>query len=180
LKKAVSILILSVFLYNTIGFLAILPFISLYFKSLGLQEAKNNSENKHIELIVLRKEDILSKKINYERISSSEFRLNGNLYDIVKEFEKDSNMFLYCINDKREESLLMELCKKIDDNVANRKQRNSTQNVFKKSITEPVSYLTINEAETNRLTYSKHYVENYSFVWKEVITPPPQKIISIT
>jgi hypothetical protein len=180
LKKILSTIILALFVYNSIGFLAIHPLISLYFKSLGFQEAENNSENKRIELIVLRKEDILSKKINYERISSSELRLNGNLYDIVKEVEKDSNIFLYCINDKREESLLKEFCKKIDDNVANRKQRNSTYNVFKKSITEPVSYLTIIEADANQLTYSKHYVENYSFVWKEVITPPPQKIISIT
>ena len=146
---------------------------------MGLQEAKNSEENGQVELIVIRKEDILSKKINYERISSREFQLNGNLYDIVKEFKKDSIIYLYCINDKREESLLKELCEKIDDNVANRKQRSRTHNIFKKSISEPVSYIFVNLTDSNQLTYGNHYVENYSSIWKEVFTPPPQKIISI-
>jgi hypothetical protein len=100
------------------------------------------------------------------------------LYDIVKEIKKDSYIFLYCINDIRENSLFSELFKKIDDNVANRKQRNNTHNIFKKSITEPVSYLTINETENVRLTYNSHNDKKYSFVWKEVITPPPQTLIS--
>jgi hypothetical protein len=65
-----------------------------------------------------------------------------------------------------------------EDIVANRKQRNNTHNIFKKSITEPVSYLTINETENVQLTYNNHNEKKYSFVWKEVITPPPQTLIS--
>jgi hypothetical protein len=167
------------FVYNTIGFLAIHPFISLYLKHLGLEQAEFSKDNGLVELIVLRKNDILLKKINYVRIDSKEFRLNGNLYDIVKEIEKDSSIFLYCINDNRENSLFNELCKKIDDNVANRKQRNNNHNIIKKSITEPVSYLTINETDNAHLTYNNHSEKKYSFVWKEVITPPPQTLISI-
>ena len=146
---------------------------------MGLDEAENSSENKQVELIVLRKEDILSKKINYKRISSGEFRLNGNLYDIVREVKNGSNIVLYCINDKREESLLKELSKKIDDNVANRKQRNSSHNIFNKSITEPVGYSAVNMTDVNQLIYGSYYEEIYSFIWKEVFTPPPQTIISI-
>jgi hypothetical protein len=179
LKKLLSTIILILFVYNTIGFLAIHPFILIYYKSLGLQDAEHSSNNRSVELVVLSKEDIRLKKIKYERIDSKEFRLNGNLYDIVKEIEKDSYVLLYCINDDRENSLLSELCKKIDDNVANRKQRNNNNNIFKKSITEPVSYITINETDNNQLTYNDHNEKKYSFVWKEVITPPPQTLISI-
>jgi hypothetical protein len=161
-----------------VGFIVIHPFILIYYKSLGLFEAEHSSNNRSVELIVLSKEDILSKKMKYERIGSKEFRLNGNLYDIVKEIKRDSYIFLYCINDIRENSLFSELFKKIDDNVANRKQRNNTHNIFKKSITEPVSYLTINETENVQLTYNNHNEKKYSFVWKEVITPPPQTLIS--
>ena len=166
------------FVYNTIGFLAIHPFISLYLKHLGLEQTKHSEENKLVELIVLKKDDILLKKTNYVRIDSKEFRLNGNLYDIVKEIENDSSIYLYCINDEKENSLFSELCKKIDNNVANRKQRNNTHNIFKKSISEPVSDLSISNIGTNQLTYINHNEIHTSFVCKEVITPPPQKIIS--
>jgi len=179
LKKLLSIVILILFIYNTIGFLAIHPFISLYLKHLGLEQTKHSEENELVELIVLRKDDILLKKTNYIRIDSKEFRLNGNLYDIVKEVENDSSIYLYCINDEKENSLFSELCKKIDNNVANRKQRNSIHNILKKSISEPASDLSINEIGTDQLTHNNHNEKNSSFVCKEVITPPPQKIISL-
>lgn len=177
MKKLLSIIILILFVYNTIGFLAIHPFIALYLKHLGLEQTEDVSKVEMIELIVLNKEDILLRKENYERIDAKEFRYNNEMYDIVKEIENDSNLYLYCINDKREKSLFSELFKKIDDNIANKKQRNSSKNIFKQLISEAVNYLSEKPANASNLIYKIISDRNYSPVWKEVITPPPQQII---
>jgi len=177
LKKLVSILLAFLFVYNTIGFLVIHPFLSIYIKKLGLEQSEDVSKDKMIELIVLNKEDILLRKVNYERINEKEFLFNDEMYDIVKEVEKDSNLFLYCINDKREKSLFSELFKMIDDNIANKKQRNSSKNILKQLISEPANYLTEKPADASNLVYKIISDRNYSPVWKEVITPPPQQII---
>ena len=164
-------------MYNTIGFLVIHPFLSIYFKKLGLEQAEDKIKNDEIELIVLSKEDIVNRKVNYERIDAKEFRFNDEMYDIVKEVEKDSNLFFYCINDKREKSFFSEFFKMIDDNIANKKQRNSSKNIFKQLISEAVNYLSEKPADASNLIYKIIADRNYSPVCKEVITPPPQQII---
>jgi len=177
LKKFISIALAFLFVYNTIGFLIIHPFVSLYIKKLGLEQTEDVSKGEIIELIVLNKEDILLRKENYERINEREFCFNDEMYDIVREVEKDSNLYLYCINDKREKSIFSELFKKIDDNIANKKQRNSSKNIFKQLISEAVNYCSEKPANASNLIYKIISNRNYSPVWKEVITPPPQKII---
>jgi len=161
------------FLYNTIGFIAIHPFILTFVKQLGTHKAENPTKDELIELIVLKKEDILLKKIQYERINSKEFRLNNELYDIVREVEKDSDILLYCINDKREVELEKNFHKKMEENTANKKQRTNYRVSLVKIISEPIAYLALEKQNSTRIMYRTLIDGNYEQVWKDVMTPPP-------
>lgn len=173
------------FSYNTIGFLFVHPLLINYYKSVGLREASNPSKGKLAELIILRKEDILSDKINFERIHKREFRLNGSMYDVVREIHNGSFIYFYCINDSKEEALIKEFRKRIEDNTstlpdnqAGKKQRANDNNPLKKLISEPVCYSIFEQKDTRHLTYKHHNDGKYLPVWKEVFTPPPQPFFS--
>ena len=153
------------------------PFISLYLKHLGSEEAKIVLNNESVELIVLKKEDVILKKLKYERIDSKEFRLNDELYDIVKEVEKDSFIFLYCINDKREKDAEKNFHRHIEGNTANKKTTNNRVNI-NKIISEPIDYLVIEMQNPLGTKLKAHYNGLYNQVWKEVITPPPKDLLA--
>jgi hypothetical protein len=144
-----------------------------------MQEAANPSEDELIELIILRKEDIIFNKLNYERIHSREFRLDGKMYDIVKEVDKDSLIHFYCINDKKEEKLEKEFHKKVEDNTAGKKQRSNDNNPFKTLISEPVCYLMLEQIAAGGLAFKSRNEKNYLPVWGDVLTPPPKSFQAV-
>ena len=176
MKRTITILLALVFVYNTLGFLFIHPLLINYYKHLGMQEAAKPSAEELIELIILRKEDILFNKINYERIHSHEFRLNGKMYDIVKEVDKDSLIYFYCINDKKEEKLEKEFHKRVEENTANKKHRANDNNPLKTLTSEPVCYLTLDLMDAEGLAFKFQYDGNYLPVWGDVLTPPPKSL----
>ena len=174
LKKIINIILTILFIYNTVGFIVVQPFISFYLKHLGSEEARNVLNNESVELIVLQKEDILRKKLIYERIDSKEFRLNDDIYDIVKEVDKDSLIFFYCINDKREKDVEKNFHRNIEGNTANKKQTNNYRVNINKIISEPIDYLVMEMQNPVGTKLKAHYNGLLNQVWKDVITPPPK------
>jgi hypothetical protein len=174
LKKIINIILTILFIYNTVGFIVVQPFISFYLKHLGSEEARNVLNNESVELIVLQKEDILRKKLIYERIDSKEFRLNDDIYDIVKEVDKDSLIFFYCINDKREKDVEKNFRKNIEENTANKKHNNNYRVSINKIISEPIEFLILEKQHPAATKLNAYYTGLHSQVWKNVITPPPK------
>ena len=146
MKKITSILILSLFIYNTIGFLALHPVLSIYYKYVGMEQANRPSKEEIIELLIFNKEDIQKGKIDFRWIHSREFKYNGDMYDIVKKEETDKQLIVHCINDTKEKKLEDEFEKRVHKNSSEDKQRPTTSNFV--SISEPVQseelYLSIN------------------------------------
>ena len=64
-----------------------------------------------------------------------EFRLNGNMYDIVRCENNDGRTVLYCINDKQEQALFANLDEHIEKHIAaNSKNKNSKSKLEKKAV----------------------------------------------
>jgi PDZ domain-containing secreted protein len=146
----------------------------MYVKHLGLYDVEDSGKINLIELIVMKKTDILSNKLNFERVNNKEFRLNDNLYDIVKEVEKDSNIYFYCINDKREEELEKNFHKKMEENTQNGKQRTGNRITLKKIISEEAHYPLFVSANASKLNFASDFSSNYKSIRKEIPSPPPK------
>lgn len=166
------------FVYNTIGFLFIHPLLINYYKSVGLQETLNHTKRKLAELIILRKEDVFSGKINFERIHQREFRLNESMYDILKEIHNDSLIYFYCINDKKEDSLEKEFHKKVEENSDNKNAQTNNNKTIKKLISEPPLYTILETVSEKRSKYKQQNIGKFLSVWEDVLTPPPQSFFS--
>jgi hypothetical protein len=166
-------LILSLFLYNTIGFLAIHPFMSMYYKYLGMLRADMPSEEEMIELLIFNKEDIENNKIDFRWIHSREFKYNGNMYDIVTKEETDKQLIVYVINDTKEKKLEEEFEKRVHKNSTEDKQIPSVIK-YSLSISEPVQQEQIGVALVNETVFNYWRTDSYKSLYLDIPSPPPR------
>jgi hypothetical protein len=173
LKKNICIVILSLFIYNSFGFLAVHPLLSMYYKNLGLQKTEKTSEEELIEFMIFNKKDITENKIDFKWIHSREFKYNGEMYDVVKKEENDKQFFLYCINDKKEEKLEEEFAKKVQDNSANSKHR-QVSNHLNISLSEPVQTNSISVEPVYKFNFYNILTDCYKSINLDIPSPPPR------
>ena len=140
---------------------------------MGLQKAQHPTKQELIEFIVIKKSDIKNNEINFKWIHSREFKLNDELYDIVKRNEDEVNYYLYCINDKKEKELELKIEENVEKNTANNKiTQNQLQNIL--IFIQPFVYNPQINRFNKDFTLNSLYINNYKSVTTEIITPPPQ------
>jgi hypothetical protein len=174
LKKYISILILSLFIYNTFGFLAVHPFLSLYYKYLGMQRAEIPSKEEMIELLVFNKEDINKGRIDFRWIHSREFRYNGDMYDIVEKKETDEQLIVYCINDTKEKRLEKEFERRVHKNSTEDKNRTTGHNYNNIIISEPARSEQTNIALVYECLFGYWLTDFYNSLHLDIPSPPPR------
>lgn len=176
IKRKTTIFITVVFIYNTFGFLLIQPLLSSYFGYIGSLEAENPSEKDKIELIILNKEDIRSNKNNFKKIGPKEFRLNEKYFDIVKQEDRDSLIYFYCISDEMENILEKDLHDRVDKNSLNKKEIPPDKNQPSTVYSEPVCYLIPERINSPGSIYRNNKSVFYLQINKDTQTPPPRTI----
>ena len=162
------------FIYNSFGFLAVHPLLSAYYKNLGMQKIEKPPEEEPIEFLAINKKDLAENKIDFKWIHSREFKYNGEMYDIVKKEENDEQLFLYCINDKKEKKLEEELAKKIQDNSANGK-RWQLSNHLNILLSEPVHTDKINFEPVCEFNFINKHPNDYNSINLDVPSPQPRR-----
>jgi hypothetical protein len=174
LKKAISILILSVFLYNTIGFLAAHSFLSNYYKELGLREVEEIADADEIQILMFDKSDIQNSKIDFMWVHSAEFKYDGDMYDIVKKEENENQIILYCLNDSKETKLEKDFERELDNSTTNKKQNSGDNNPFNTLNSEATGESALNLPDVTKISYGFNYIKNYVPICTEIPSPPPK------
>jgi uncharacterized protein YwqG len=153
--------------------------MSKYYKSLGMLRADMPSEEEIIELLIFNKEDIENNKIDFRWIQSKEFKYNCDMFDIVKKEERQGKLFLYCINDSKEEKLNKEFSKNVEETTANKKEKSENNNSLKTLSAEPVIYLVFKQVNTGNQRYNNYNNTVQIQTWGDVPTPPPKYFLSV-
>jgi hypothetical protein len=174
LKKTISILLTILFLYSTVGFLAVHPFLSNYYKELGIREVKELADTDEIQILVFVKSDIQNSKIEFMWIHSDEFKYNGDMYDIVKKEENENQLILYCLNDTKETKLEKNFERELDNNTTNKKQNSGDNNPFKTLNSEAATETALNLSDVKKINYGCNYIKNYVPICTEIPSPPPK------
>jgi hypothetical protein len=103
MKKILSILLLGIFLFNTMGYY----FVFKVNQSILRCEIRGMiNSGFHKEMCILVKIDCPDSNPNFKKLDHHEFSYCGRLYDIVSESVKGNTTWYYCINDKQEERLI--------------------------------------------------------------------------
>jgi hypothetical protein len=146
----------------------------MYYKHLGMQQTENPSDEELIEILVLNKEDINARRIDFKWIHSHEFKYNGEMYDVVKKKEAGKQIFLYCINDTKEKELEREFENRVHSNSKDDKQRPTTNNYNFVSLSEPVQSEEIGIALVYECKFNYWHTDSYNSPHLEIPSPPPR------
>lgn len=173
MKKTAVIFLLSIFLFNTVGY-----FIA--FKAVQF-EIKTEVQSEIIQGLNIN--ELTSVTINKNNLGTiewfedgKEMRYKGEMYDVVKSAECATSITYYCINDKQEESLFANLEEHINTHVAvNKPMQNQ------KKIIDNVIKVYFSNRQTAKLNYASSSAIQFSpanltfqSTLIETDSPPPE------
>lgn len=174
MKKVVSIFLLSIFLFNTVGYYVFFKIAQHQIKSEIKKEIKLNLNPSELTAIHFSLSEI--ENIHWLK-KGKEFIYNNQMFDIVKRTSDDGIVTFYCINDKQEkklfENLEEQILKQIEQN-KNSKSNSSKKggdHQIKTSFFETVSFSIVPQVSIIKFT---PYNEQYTSVVTSITTPPPQ------
>ena len=105
MKKTLSVIIILLLLFNTLGFELLFSFILVQCKEDASQEMKILGEKNELQMLRIEKKDASG----LIRLNDREIKYHGELFDVYKEEKTGSAILIYCYQDKKEQKLFDEL-----------------------------------------------------------------------
>ena len=180
LKKSLVIFLLLIFLFNAFGFWIAFKIEQNQIYAQVKKEIKKALKNT-VPSDELYGFNVLNGKDLPENATwvkpEKEFRLNGNMYDIVRRENNNGRSVLYCINDKQEKALFANLDEHIEKHIATHsKNKNSKTKTEKKAIDLYDLPTKSGVIITYKLIKYPAVSENYFPHFLDSFYPPPQLI----
>lgn len=174
MKKAISIVLLSIFLFNTAGYYVFFKMAQIEIKKEIKKELKLSVNSQDLTIITFTNSE--TEAIHWVE-KDKEFIHNNQMYDIVRRSSTDNETTLYCINDKQEKKLFEHLEEQVLKQIENNKNSKSdsskknADNIIKTYFFEELTLSTFQKTVPyNFISYSK----TYASVDVMISTPPPR------
>ncbi len=169
MKKILPILLIILISLNTFGFDFILGYLLFTCKL----EVKEHSANNLIENEI--------KVFRMSQIDRSEFQkfdneinYKGHMYDIIKEEEKNNDVYLYCFSDEKEDSLNKIVSERNNEH-NNPNRLKYLQKDLTKNYLAPHKIENISSLNCDHIFYKKS--SNYLSFFSDILSPPPNFLI---
>jgi hypothetical protein len=178
LKRIISILLVFLLLFNTLGFYGLLQGLR-YKTAIDLAQRLDNNRYSKEETILLKIPVAVPYQMDsedYERVDG-EFEHQGEFYRLVKQKYQNDTLFMVCIKDhasKRIEQALTDYVKTFTDKPADRQHTGKNFISFIKDfLPTSIKITTTSKGWSYSVTSasSEHYFYDRSL---RVFTPPPQ------
>ena len=173
MKKSLSILLILLIALNSFGFYLIFGYLYLDCKfesALAINNIKSEN-SKDISLF------ILDKNSSNGWLNKDELIINNHHYDIIKKEIKSDKIFVYCLNDEKEDKISNEFVtfnNIYNDNPAHTK--NISDILLDKLIKNFLSpQLTNSVSCTFNYNFNSFVKTSYHVPFKNVLSPPPEQ-----
>lgn len=166
LKKFSLIVVVIVFAYSQVGYYLVLRHSQCVQKEAIKQKIHSQLKDEELEIISLT-DNI--QQIHWKE--EGEFLFNDQMYDIVKRKTVNGKIVLYCINDKKEKSLIESY------NLITR--HNSSSESESADVTDSID-LFVNNENTDQYSYSLTTArltgldDYFPKVFYGIVSPPPK------
>lgn len=174
MKKPAALFLLSIFLFNTVGFFFVFKIEQSIVKSEVQLKIKSGFDPSELEAVTINKNNLAA--VQWLK-PGKEMRYHGQLYDIVKSTETSSTITFYCIDDTKEKALFSKLEDHINIHVVptNPLKSNSSKKlidtVIKLYFSNQISF-SVFQTESN----INYFISNliYTPALLEITSPPPE------
>jgi hypothetical protein len=174
MKKIASLFLLSIFLFNTVGYYIAFKTVQLAVKKEIKSQIKSNLAIKELTMITINKTDLST--IDWKD-GGKEMVYKDEMYDIVRTTETPVSITYYCINDRKEKALFANLDEHINAHIsADKPLKNSGSKKLVEHVVklyfcnEPMLSFNINE--TGVLFFLTPI--KFPSVFIEINSPPPE------
>ena len=167
LKKALSVVILIIFLAHFAGFY-IYFFTQLQVVRQEMRAKLKELPPEELELITLSVNEYQKAKVE-----EHEIKVGGKMYDIARIVEKNGNVLVYCLHDKAEDSLLAFLDKILKLPLKDKKTSPQLVKFTLLSYILPLTFSWDNSA-TNLFNNFTQYHLHFSSFFPSLESPPPR------
>ena len=161
LRKVVAFILLLMFLFNSMGY-----YFLFQFHKYEVSRNRQLSDRFSPDLVVLTVSNI-DKTAGFKRIDENEIRLNGKLYDVIKEVRKGSLSVFYCFRDTKEENILIAM-----KNVNSDRDHSSCFG-FMFTLAMPLYSFILSHRSTSKVTFPQFSVRLNSCLTFP-LSPPPE------
>jgi hypothetical protein len=171
MRRAIAILFIALYIFNLAGYYVVFKGLQYQMRVEIKTRLKERVPESELFLITVRKGD--EAKLHW--LDEHEFRYQGNMYDIVRQYSTDDAQYYVCINDKQEERLFKNLDQYVTTQCNAEGVPMKAANPFKGIIKEYVPQVFGLEPITSLVTRFG-CKENSSFpcYTTDVPTPPPR------
>jgi len=172
LKRTFSYLFLLIFIFNTVGYFPVFLYLQCQVKHDIKQRIKQSIPQEELTIFTLTE----AQYKNLDWVEDHEFRLNGDMYDVVRKNTDDKgSIVMYVINDKKEKEVFTNLEQQIEDNLENTTTGKNVKKVLKHftGIYLPFKKLICFVPEKEIQFPLSFQYSSITFI-KEIPSPPPQ------
>lgn len=172
MKKILSILLLFLYLYESIGYFAVFQFSH---EKIVSEAKKNKYFDRDIITISFQSDD----NIHWIK-QGKEFALNGFMYDVIKKEIRPNSILYYCVYDTKETKLLSKLSNLSDSIIINTNEKGK---IYKIKLQKKISnyfpiYNNDDLLNTNKKTaLSCFSIIKLSDIFISVPEPPPKQFV---
>lgn len=174
MKKIVPLFLLSLFVYNIVGYTLLFKIEQYQAKEAIEEKIKSTLPENLLTVVEVKK----NKKNEFQFLDFDEKELiyKGNRYDIVKTISTKDATFYYLLNDKQEQKLVTELEKNVKDNSEN--TNNSNKNEVVKKVVKDYFFETAlhNIITTETKIQFSPLLFSIADGFNSLATPPPQLV----
>ena len=176
MKRIAAFFFLLVVLYNTAGYYLVVKVKRAQLKEQVKQMRLETKNTSALTLIKESKSVLAAKQSKLAFIDKNEFKLNGEMYDVLSMVDHGDEVWFYCISDKQEDKLLTTLEQLVNENGS--ATSNNSKQLLKSLLKEylPLTEITLS---FNSFPVNSFFVFNISSFHAGhilLMSPPPEFI----
>ena len=176
MRRLLSIIIIILFLYNTVGYLALFKSLQYGIKKEIKTRIKRKLDDSDLMLIKFPSHPNKQQQKLFHWKEENEFVYEGNMYDVVRQYSIHDTIYFYCIKDSNETELFANLDAQVGQNMASNALSRNLTKLFKLSFDQSFlrSFSFDYCLQSSKSIYCLFQSFNYLSVQKDVETPPPE------
>jgi hypothetical protein len=175
MKKITAILLASLIIFDSCGYVFIYLELSSFFKSDALTRINDFIPDKELEILTFAVSDLNHSRQDLQFLEHNEIRYRGSMYDIFKTEYKSDSVFFYCLNDKKESYLEQAFSKYIESKTNESSKNIPISNILHNIIKTALAPVNFNEyhyqSSIKFITVIQEIIPQFS---KDIPTPPPK------
>lgn len=179
LKRILSIFLLTVFLFDLLGYIPMFKFAQYKIQKEIKTLLKKGVPEDKLHIISIPVKNV--KDIDWKR-EGKEFRYKGSMYDVVRRETHKDTIHYHCVNDQQETQLFAHLEEMVDQQMNNDKSPagRTAKNLLKlfwsfKYVPSQNFDFVLPDSKANPENFIYSFF--YSPVFIEIPTPPPNQVV---